>query len=257
MAVHSKIKTQDKKSEQEYFNDYVSEYGDHDLCVAESYELVLREFGLDGRGNSLKTIDLGCGTGLWSEMIAGRGHKVWGFDLTLSMARAGKSRKGLQVGFSPFVGDVERMAVKSETFDVCFGAGILHHLPSLSQMLSEMERALKKGGRFCFYEPNGSNPLMRMSYLLRIVFDRFMKATGRFSSVNEKTHPLTFYEREFHGKFKDLRIKPIYITQKHNPAFKGIFSFAMKSREALIDFLHRVLPARYGCNFVLIMGKRK
>ena len=251
------IKTQDKKKEQEFFDQYVSKHGDHDLCMAESYELVLRDLGFSSEGGSLKILDAGNGTGLWSEMLAWQGHKVWGFDLSLNMARAGKSRKGLDGRFFPFVGDIEYMAIKSGRFDVCFGAGILHHLPTLEAALSEVERVLADDGRFCFFEPNGSNPRMRKSYLLRILLDNFLTASGRFSSVNEQTHPLSFYEKQLRGRFADVAINPVFIRLKRDPCYIGWMRWGMLVRNVTISILHRVLPARYGCNFVLIMGKRK
>lgn len=257
MTQQKQDKAQDKKREQEFFNDYVSRHGDHDLCMAESYDLVLQEFGFGRNDKSLKILDAGSGTGQWSEMLARRGHMVWGFDLSLSMAVASKARKGLEGRFFPFVGDVEYMAVKPEAFDVCFGAGILHHLPSLSLALSEVARVLKGGGRVCFFEPNGSNPLMRLSYLLRILLDNFITASGRFSTVNEQTHPILFYERQLRNGFVDVEIKPVFIKLKRDPCYKGWMRWSMFLRNAVISVLHWILPARYGCNFVLITGKRK
>ena len=255
--MHALQSAQDKKKERQFFDNYVSEYGNHDLCVPESYSLVLQELGLDNHGESLKILDMGCGAGLWSKMLMNRGYTVWGFDLSLGMAKAGKARTDVTGKLHPFVGDIEFLAAKSGTFDLCFGAGILHHLPSLSLALPEIKRVLKEGGRFCFFEPNGSNPLMRLSYILRIFLDRFVTATGKITSVNEQTHGLTFYEKQFHSIFSKVETRPIYIELRRDPSHKSCMSAALIVRNSLIGLLHWILPARFGCNLVLITGKRK
>jgi SAM-dependent methyltransferase len=249
------VKTQDKKLEQEFFDNYIKRHGDHDLCVAASYDFVLQNAGLDDSA-PLRILDVGNGTGLWSEMLVKRGHTVWGFDLSFAMAKAGKMRKGFGKNFFSFVSDIEHMSARTESFDTCFGAGILHHLPSLALAGPEIKRVLKTDGRFCFFEPNGSNPLMRLSYLLRTVLDHFIAASGKFSSINEETHPLTFYEKQLPGLFPEFSVKPLYIKLKHDPCYKGAMRWGMAVRNAIIHLLYWILPKRFGCNFVLIMGRK-
>lgn len=57
--------------------------------------------------------------------------------------------------------DVERLPFRGESFDVVFGAAIIHHLPNTRSGLLEIHRVLKKGGWYLGIMETGSSALLK------------------------------------------------------------------------------------------------
>ena len=51
--------------------------------------------------------------------------------------------------------------MNSDSFDIAYGSGILHHL-NLNKSLSELKRILKKDGKIIFIEPMATNPVINL-----------------------------------------------------------------------------------------------
>lgn len=247
---------QDKRRELEFFDRHIAEHSDLDPISSEMYEKVLEELRLIAPGTNLKILDAGCGTGVWSLRLKRIGHSVTAIDMSHAMLKVAAKRFSRDDIPSPLiVGDIEALPLKEETFDLCFGGGVLHHFPSLVKALAEMKRVLKNGGRICFLEPNGSNPIMRLSYLLRVLLDYFIRSSGRHASVNERTHRNDFYESQCGRYWQTVRISPIYIRLERNPSHKGWFRAGIAIRNGIMDVVHKTMPRRLGCNFILVVGE--
>lgn len=247
---------QDKKKEREFFGRHIDDHCDYDLIGSKTYGEVLEKLGLSDADKKLKILDTGCGTGVWSERLVQFGHSVTAVDMSHKMIQIarGKSDSG-DKHFHVFVGDMEALPLKADIFDVCFGGGVLHHFPSLAEALKELKRVSKQSGRICFLEPNGSNPLMRLSYLLRGVFDHFIDSSGQHASVNEHTHKNNFYENHCRRYWETVRIIPFHMEWARDPSHKSWFLVGIIVRNWLMDMLNRCLPARYGCNCILVVGE--
>jgi ubiquinone/menaquinone biosynthesis C-methylase UbiE len=102
----------------------------------------------------LKCLELGCGTGLFSEGLAKSGADLTSVDISADLLQKAKERV-------PSVRFLERDACRSgfgdASFDAVVGSSILHHL-DLDLSLIEIYRVLKPGGRVRFTEPNLANP---------------------------------------------------------------------------------------------------
>lgn len=116
-----------------------------------------------------RCLEIGCGTGLFSEGFAGTGAKLVSIDVSHDLILQAKSR--LPRGH--FIeADACLTCFKNESFDVVIGSSILHHL-DIPSTLREIYRILKKGGSLWFTEPNYLNPhvfLERKIKFLRKVF---------------------------------------------------------------------------------------
>lgn len=245
---------QDKKKEVEFFDSHIENHTDFDLAGHEAYDRALNQLGLANQSQTLNILDVGCGAGVWSQRLASVGHSVCAIDLSLRMIQIAKGRSDSgDKHFSVVVADIEAMPLKANSFDVCFGGGVLHHFPSVLEVLAEMQRVLKKGGRLCFMEPNGSNPIMRFSYLSRRVLDLVMESSGKHASVNEHTHNNVFYERQCRRFWRQFQVIPIHIELARDPSHAGLFLLGIRIRNWLMDLMYRVLPNRYGCNYILII----
>jgi SAM-dependent methyltransferase len=101
-------------------------------------------------------LEIGCGTGIWTEVLARLPCAVTSMDLSedlLGIAR----RKSYAHPVHFICGDVEHLSFPDHTWDVVCGLSVLHHL-DLKAALREIYRVLKPGGRFLFSEPNMLNP---------------------------------------------------------------------------------------------------
>lgn len=102
-------------------------------------------------------LDLGCGHGMASVVLARRGALVTACDLSfgyLREARTRAERNGVAVRFA--ICDGERLPFADGSFDRIWGNAILHHL-DLGRAAEEIERVLAPGGVAVFCEPWGGN----------------------------------------------------------------------------------------------------
>lgn len=103
-----------------------------------------------------RVLELGCGTGVFSEKLAAQGIKLVAIDISIDLIKKAKEKlAGKRVQF--IVADVERLPFKPGVFDSVVGISVLHHL-SLDIACKEMSSILKSGGKIAFSEPNMINP---------------------------------------------------------------------------------------------------
>ena len=87
-------------------------------------------------------LDLGCGDGVLTLDIAGRGARVFGIDRSASMVEAAKAR-----GVNARLGDAERLTFDRE-FDAVFSNAVLHWTRDIDAVVAGVGRALRRPGRF-------------------------------------------------------------------------------------------------------------
>jgi demethylmenaquinone methyltransferase/2-methoxy-6-polyprenyl-1,4-benzoquinol methylase len=132
-----------------------------------------------GKGESI--LDLGCGTGKLTRLIAYRicEGSILGIDLTPEMIDIAKRRLPEKyedlVEFS--LGAGENLEVRSNCFDVVTSAFTLRNVDNLSKVISEMRRVVKPGGKIYSLElAKPTIPGFREVY--RFYFDRILPIIG-------------------------------------------------------------------------------
>ncbi len=125
----------------------------------------------------LRTIDAGCGTGVLLCDILKRGHDAVGVDLSPKMIKASKKKADCLRSrkISCFLGDIESLPFKNQSFDVVICAGALSHQKEDHKSLEEIRRIMKTGGLLVITLPNAiklRNLLDPFSYL--IAFSRYL-----------------------------------------------------------------------------------
>lgn len=109
-------------------------------------------------------LDYGCGTGENSLLLAKRGAKVIGIDISpelLDIAERRMAANGVAADATKFlVASAHGLPIPDESVDVVFGIAILHHL-ELEEASKEVFRILKKGGRAIFQEPVRNSKLVK------------------------------------------------------------------------------------------------
>ena len=112
----------------------------------------------------LKVLDVGCGFGERSVLLAKYGAQVTGIDISSKYIKSSKKlsqEEGVPEKCIFEEMDVHDMNYLDETFDLVVGRGIIHHL-DLKVSLLEIKRVLKKGGSALFMEPLDANPLLKI-----------------------------------------------------------------------------------------------
>jgi 2-polyprenyl-3-methyl-5-hydroxy-6-metoxy-1,4-benzoquinol methylase len=113
----------------------------------------------------LHVLDLGCGDGVNALLLASRGARVTGIDISarsVALATERARLSGMQERVRFVCSPLELAELPDNSFDVIWGDGILHHLiPELELVLEQLHRWAKPGARVVFSEPLSLNPLLR------------------------------------------------------------------------------------------------
>ena len=106
-------------------------------------------FDLSKLKNSL-FLDVGCGSGRYSDVVSNAGAQVIGIDLSFAVDAAYENigkRKNVDI----IQADVFRLPFKNETFDYIFSNGVLHHTPDCKVAFDQLPQLLKKGGQISIW----------------------------------------------------------------------------------------------------------
>ena len=94
-----------------------------------------------------RVLELGFGLGADLMSFARNGADVWGVDITPGHIALAQKRFALS-SYEPKLieGDVEVLPLASESFDVIYSFGVLHHTPNILAAVDELYRVLKPNG---------------------------------------------------------------------------------------------------------------
>lgn len=112
-------------------------------------------------------LDVGCGGGILSEAMAGRGAQVTGIDLgekALKVAQLHKLESGAAVDYR-LVSIEELAEERPESFDIVTCMEMLEHVPDPAAVVEACARLVKPGGQV-FFSTLNRNP---KSYLLAVI----------------------------------------------------------------------------------------
>ena len=94
-----------------------------------------------------RILEIGCGTGEFSRLLARRAEKVLAIDLSPQMIRLAKAHSKLYPNIDFVTGDATTYDFPDDQFDFIATLTTLHHLPAAS-ILRKIRKALKPGGVF-------------------------------------------------------------------------------------------------------------
>lgn len=127
-----------------------SQHGIHSDEQHEAWLSVLREWTGEP---PQRVLDLGCGTGVVSLLLAELGHDVTGVDFSeemLEQARAKAAQTELSVEFER--GDAEALTQSEDDYDLVTGRHLIWTLPSPPTAIEEWRRVVRPGGRIVLIE---------------------------------------------------------------------------------------------------------
>jgi ubiquinone/menaquinone biosynthesis C-methylase UbiE len=195
-----------------------------------------------------RVLELGCGPGDYTIMMARRGAQVTAVDIapaSLAITRRRALANQLEQAIQTSWMAAETLSFPAETFDLVVGFGLLHHADPVA-LAPEVRRVLRSGGRAIFREPLGLNPILQFAR-------EQLPYRAKHRSLNE--HPLDYNDIERVGRyFKTTRVREFYLFSMISRAIGGEMSFS--SLWAIDEFLIQHLPLiRRWCRYVLIEYK--
>lgn len=123
------------------------------IRAARRAEFLTRAAGL---APGVRCLELGCGTGEFTERLVVSGCELVAVDL--SEETAALARERVRERARVVVGNIETgEGLEGLTFDAIVGVSVLHHV-DLDATFEHTFALLRPGGRFAFSEPNMANP---------------------------------------------------------------------------------------------------
>ena len=121
-----------------------------------------------------RVLELGCGTGLFTEAFAHSGADITAVDISPPLLERARTRNRDAANVTFVLGQFES-AEFGPPFDAIVGSSILHHL-DVARALGRSHELLKAGGRMAFAEPNMLNPQVFAERAFRFLppFNRYM-----------------------------------------------------------------------------------
>lgn len=156
-----------------------------------------------GLAPGVTAVEIGCGTGLFTELLAPTGASIVAVDISDELLARARQR-GLPADRVRFVhGRFEDVSLEGG-FDAAIGSSVLHHL-EIEEALIAIKRLLKPGGVLSFAEPNMLNP--------QVFLERhppfFMKKYYAYTSPDETAFVRFAFKRALErAGFEHVRITP-------------------------------------------------
>ncbi len=124
-----------------------------------------------------KILDIGCGTGHYTQLFAINNNHVTGLDVQ-------DIREKKHIKRYKFIrGSAEQLPFKNESFDVVLSFDVIEHLASDFLFVKEVKRVLKKNGRVYIATPNRH----RLAVILQSLLGK------------SRTFPLVIHEKDLIG----------------------------------------------------------
>jgi SAM-dependent methyltransferase len=121
-----------------------------------------------------RVLEVGCGMGRYTLLLAEREIRVEGIDLSAPLLDRLREFDGGRFDIPLHAGDVLAPPEPLGTFDAVVGFFALHHIHDLPATYRAMAELVAPGGPVAFLEPNAWNPL----YYVQIALNRDMTWEG-------------------------------------------------------------------------------
>lgn len=201
------------------------------------------------RGANLRSgihvLEIGCGTGLFTEMFAQTGARLIAVDLSPEILEKARVR-GLPEDQVKFIAARFEECEVEGPFDAVIGSSVLHHLV-VDESLHKIFEMLKPGGVLSFAEPNMLNPQIFMERK----FTLLRPWVFQFVSPNETA----FIRIKLRRQLVDIGFDNVEITP-----FDWLHPRTPKSLISVVEAFGRLLESlpmvREFSGSLLIQGRR-
>jgi ubiquinone/menaquinone biosynthesis C-methylase UbiE len=115
-------------------------------------------------------LDVGCGSGIATQLLAEAGANVTAVDLTeWAVATTRRRLSAFELEGNVLQADAEQLSFEDDSFDLVFSWGVIHHSSDMDRALAELVRVCRPGGQ-----------VVLMVYHRRSLFFAVYRAFQRF-----------------------------------------------------------------------------
>jgi 2-polyprenyl-3-methyl-5-hydroxy-6-metoxy-1,4-benzoquinol methylase len=152
-------------------------------------------------GPGVRALEVGCGSGLFTEMFAKTGATIVAVDISPELLERARARN-VPPNRVTFLEKRFEDCTVNGPFDAVIGSSILHHLEQ-RQAIAQMFQLLRPGGKFSFAEPNMLNPQIAVQKNVGWIKERLGDSPDETAFVRWKLAKML---REI--GFVDIRLTP-------------------------------------------------
>lgn len=198
------------------------------------------KLGAEGKA---KVLDVGCGSGFLSAILATLGYEVVGVDLTEEMIEQSKAfvaSEGMLVEFRQM--NALELDFPDESFDFVLSRNLTWTLPNLEQAYKEWLRVLKKGGKIINFDAE---------YAKDFAVERVEKHAAHVDCSEEQNRQC--------AQIYDM----LDISKANRPAYDGLVLAKLGAEfsvdETVSSRIYDDPASRYyiPCNMFCVMAKKK
>lgn len=247
-------RTQDIQAEINFFNQVAAKNDHFDTISDEVYKLIFDKIN-PYFGNKL--LDAGCGSGAFGLRIKQKktSINIVGVDINQKFIDLAKKTEVYSILIRANLED--KKIFRNEEFDTIICPYILHHFPDLENFIDNCFHWLKPGGYLIIIDPNGSNLVLKLSYLLRLSLSNFIDTTS-YASINESNKSVP----DFLKNLKNFRI--CLIETFEHKSRSGLKLFPPSLISILVFFqkvllkIYKVLPfIKFKGSDLIIVAEKK
>lgn len=220
--------TQDKGKEIAFFDAH-ADSDEYDVFTPQANDRLIAAFQrLSGLPRGARVADLGCGSGVFTELLRRRGYQSVGLDISPKLVALGRHK---YPGLELIEGDAENLPFGSASLDGVLLSGLVHHFPDPRRLAGEVKRVLKPGGRFVAFDPNRVNPFM---WLYRDRASPFYSSVG----VTENERPILARQVANIFRNEGFRVQTDYLA---GLAYRYVASERTRMLLPVYNFIDNVL----------------
>jgi SAM-dependent methyltransferase len=126
--------------------DRIAFFDERDYQTQTLYPKLDTEYNF-ARARDKLTLELGCGMGYNAQRLAQYGARLIAMDLAPNAVRLTQERFKLRHLSAQFlIADAEHLPFKTNSFELIFSSGVIHHSPNTQAAADEITRTLQTGG---------------------------------------------------------------------------------------------------------------
>jgi len=203
------------------------------------------------RWQGKKVLEVGCGLGTDLLQFARGGAEVYAIDLTEKAARLARKRLGLYgLKGNISISDSETLPFKSDSFDLVYSWGVIHHTPDTVAAAKEILRVCKPGGQVLVMLYHRRSILAFQAWLFYgLLRGRPFASPSKVIAERIESPGTKVYTpregRELFPGLKSITVKRI-VTR---------YDLRLGRRLFLPGWLRKVVPARFGW-FMVVEGQK-
>ena len=198
-----------------------------------------------------RLLEVGCGMGTDLLQFARGGAEVYGIDLTEKAAKLARKRLGLYgLQGSISISDSETLPFKSDSFDLVYSWGVIHHTPDTEAAAKEILRVCKPGGQVMVMLYHRRSNLALQAWLFYgLLRGKPFKTPSQVVSERVESPGTKVYTpkegRELFPGLSSVRIKRI-VTR---------YDLRIGRRLFLPSWVRQIVPSRFGW-FMVLEGQK-